>query len=133
VGKLASALAKDGNQTQIELGDCARQTNFNFARHALYQMAAMWRFLDDATTMVQQQRDAAWGEVARSVCVMKLKNPLTPIQLSAERMAHKLSSKPNAADAEMFGRLITVTIVTKYSFKKTMVNEFMNTRGAPAV
>ena len=45
---------------------------------------------DDITTMVQAQRDAAWGEVARRLA-HEIKNPLTPIQLSAERIEHKFS------------------------------------------
>ena len=55
---------------------------------------------DDATTMIQAQRDAAWGEVARRLA-HEIKNPLTPIQLSAERMAHKLIDKLDDSDGQM--------------------------------
>ena len=44
---------------------------------------------DDITVMLQAQREAAWGEVARRLA-HEIKNPLTPIRLSAERMRHKL-------------------------------------------
>jgi len=44
---------------------------------------------DDITAMLQAQREAAWGEVARRLA-HEIKNPLTPIRLSAERMRHKL-------------------------------------------
>ena len=85
---------------------------------------------DDVTTMVQAQRDAAWGEVARRLA-HEIKNPLTPIQLSAERLQHKLSAKLNAADATMLQRA-TDTIVNQVSAMKTMVNEFSEYARAPS-
>ena len=85
---------------------------------------------DDATNMVQAQRDAAWGEVARRLA-HEIKNPLTPIQLSAERMAHKLLSKLDAADAEMLKRS-TETIVNQVDAMKRMVNEFSEYARSPA-
>lgn len=86
---------------------------------------------DDITTMVQAQRDAAWGEVARRLA-HEIKNPLTPIQLSAERLEHKLSSKLDATDSEMLKRA-TDTIVAQVSAMKTMVNEFSEYARAPAL
>jgi nitrogen fixation/metabolism regulation signal transduction histidine kinase len=47
---------------------------------------------DDITSLIRAQRDAAWGEVARRLA-HEIKNPLTPIQLSAERLRHKLLGK----------------------------------------
>lgn len=85
---------------------------------------------DDATSMIQAQRDAAWGEVARRLA-HEIKNPLTPIQLSAERMAHKLLSKLNNADAEMLKRS-TETIVNQVDAMKRMVNEFSDYARSPA-
>ena len=85
---------------------------------------------DDVTTMVQAQRDAAWGEVARRLA-HEIKNPLTPIQLSAERLQHKLSSKLNSDDAHMLQRA-TDTIVNQVSAMKTMVNEFSEYARAPS-
>ena len=85
---------------------------------------------DDVTTMVQAQRDAAWGEVARRLA-HEIKNPLTPIQLSAERLQHKLSAKLNADDANMLQRA-TDTIVNQVSAMKTMVNEFSEYARAPS-
>jgi len=85
---------------------------------------------DDATTMVQAQRDAAWGEVARRLA-HEIKNPLTPIQLSAERMAHKLSHKLDDADAQMLKRS-TETIVNQVDALKRMVNEFSEYARSPA-
>ncbi len=85
---------------------------------------------DDVTTMVQAQRDAAWGEVARRLA-HEIKNPLTPIQLSAERLQHKLSAKLNTSDANMLQRA-TDTIVNQVSAMKTMVNEFSEYARAPS-
>ena len=85
---------------------------------------------DDVTTMVQAQRDAAWGEVARRLA-HEIKNPLTPIQLSAERLQYKLSSKLNADDAHVLQRA-TDTIVNQVSAMKTMVNEFSEYARAPS-
>jgi len=86
---------------------------------------------DDVTTMVQAQRDAAWGEVARRLA-HEIKNPLTPIQLSAERLEHKLASKLDAHDAEMLRRA-TNTIISQVGAMKTMVNEFSEYARAPAL
>ena len=77
---------------------------------------------DDVTTMIQAQRDAAWGEVARRLA-HEIKNPLTPIQLSAERLAHKLKTKLDSSDANILQRA-TNTIVTQVTAMKKMVNEF---------
>ena len=85
---------------------------------------------DDVTTMVQAQRDAAWGEVARRLA-HEIKNPLTPIQLSAERLQHKLSNKLGADDAHVLQRA-TDTIVNQVSALKTMVNEFSEYARAPS-
>lgn len=84
---------------------------------------------DDATAMVQAQRDAAWGEVARRLA-HEIKNPLTPIQLSAERMAHKLQNKLASDDAEMLMRS-TETIVNQVDALKKMVNEFSEYARSP--
>lgn len=85
---------------------------------------------DDVTTMVQAQRDAAWGEVARRLA-HEIKNPLTPIQLSAERLHHKLNNKLNVEDASMLQRA-TDTIVNQVNAMKTMVNEFSEYARAPS-
>jgi nitrogen fixation/metabolism regulation signal transduction histidine kinase len=86
---------------------------------------------DDVTTMAQAQRDAAWGEVARRLA-HEIKNPLTPIQLSAERLQHKLSAKLSAEDAYMLQRG-TDTIVNQVTALKSMVNEFSEYARAPSV
>lgn len=86
---------------------------------------------DDVTTMAQAQRDAAWAEVARRLA-HEIKNPLTPIQLSAERLQHKLSSKLEDADAAILKRA-TDTIVNQVGAMKSMVNEFSEYARTPSV
>jgi len=77
---------------------------------------------DDITRLLQAQRYAAWGEVARRLA-HEIKNPLTPIQLSAERIEHRLREKLEAADAQMLTRS-TQTIVSQVSQLKGMVDAF---------
>jgi nitrogen fixation/metabolism regulation signal transduction histidine kinase len=84
---------------------------------------------DDVTNLLQAQRTAAWGEVARRLA-HEIKNPLTPIQLSAERMQHKLARKLNNDDAQILRRS-TETIVNQVEALKKMVNEFSEYARAP--
>lgn len=77
---------------------------------------------DDITTLIEAQRNAAWSEMARRLA-HEIKNPLTPIQLSAERLRHKYLPTMNQADAEGLDRL-TRTIVQQVESMKEMVNVF---------
>ncbi|HSV16945.1 MAG TPA: ATP-binding protein [Casimicrobiaceae bacterium] len=77
---------------------------------------------DDVSELLEAQRDAAWAEVARRLA-HEIKNPLTPIQLSAERMAHKLTGRLAGADAETLRRG-TQTIVSQVAAMKHMVDDF---------
>jgi PAS domain S-box-containing protein len=77
---------------------------------------------EDITTLIQAQRDAAWGEVARRLA-HEIKNPLTPIQLSAERLRHKYLHTMPADDVEVLERA-THTIVQQVEAMKEMVNAF---------
>ena len=77
---------------------------------------------DDVTDLIQAQKNAAWGEVARRLA-HEIKNPLTPIQLSAERLQHKLSDKLDSADADILKRS-TRTIVQQVEAMKEMVDDF---------
>jgi nitrogen fixation/metabolism regulation signal transduction histidine kinase len=78
--------------------------------------------IDDQTTLNRAQREAAWGEVARRLA-HEVKNPLTPIQLAAERLTLKLKPKLDAADADLLGRSAQ-TIVNQVESLKAMVNAF---------
>jgi len=84
---------------------------------------------DDITNLLQVQRAVAWSEVARRLA-HEIKNPLTPIQLSAERMVHKLASKLDEADARILSRS-TETIVNQVEALKRMVNEFSKYARSP--
>ena len=77
---------------------------------------------DDITHVLQAQRDAAWSEVARRLA-HEIKNPLTPIQLAAERLQVKLAGKLSGAAADMLSRS-TQTIVNQVSALKRMVDAF---------
>ncbi len=77
---------------------------------------------DDVTDLIQAQKNAAWGEVARRLA-HEIKNPLTPIQLSAERMQHKLADKLGVNDASFLERS-TQTIVQQVEAMKEMVDDF---------
>ena len=84
---------------------------------------------DDITALLQAQRDAAWGEVARRLA-HEIKNPLTPIQLSAERMRHKYLHTMPAEEAQILDRA-THTIVQQVEAMKEMVNAFSDYARAP--
>jgi len=120
---------KDDRQTQVELATTQGKQIITLRGTRLPDGGYVAVF-DDATAMVQAQRDAAWGEVARRLA-HEIKNPLTPIQLSAERMAHKLQNKLEAADAEILQRS-TETIVNQVDALKKMVNEFSEYARSPA-
>jgi nitrogen fixation/metabolism regulation signal transduction histidine kinase len=86
---------------------------------------------DDITALLQAQRDAAWGEVARRLA-HEIKNPLTPIQLSAERMRRKYLSSMDEDEAQILDRA-THTIVQQVEAMKEMVNAFSDYARAPDI
>lgn len=86
---------------------------------------------DDITTLIRAQRDAAWGEVARRLA-HEIKNPLTPIQLSAERLRHKLLAKAAGPDAQVIDRA-TRTITQQVEAMKSMVNDFSDYARSPQI
>lgn len=77
---------------------------------------------EDITALVEAQRDAAWSEVAKRLA-HEIKNPLTPIQLSAERLQLKLSGALGESDAEFLQRM-THTIIDQVEAMKRMVKAF---------
>ena len=84
---------------------------------------------DDVTRLIEAQRSQAWEEVARRLA-HEIKNPLTPIQLSAERLRHKHLGSMDGPDAESMDRL-TRTIVQQVESLKEMVNAFSKYARAP--
>lgn len=99
-------------------------------RGALLPEGARLIVFDDITDVVSAQRSVAWAEVARRLA-HEIKNPLTPIQLSAERLQHKLEAKLAGTDQQMLVRSVG-TIVAQVQAMKTLVNEFRDYARLPA-
>ncbi|MEN9368152.1 MAG: hypothetical protein RL489_2510 [Pseudomonadota bacterium] len=116
-------------QESLELGSTeAPQTLL--VRGALLPEGARLLVFDDISDVVVAQRSVAWAEVARRLA-HEIKNPLTPIQLSAERLQHKLEAKLAGTDQQMLVRSVG-TIVTQVQAMKTLVNEFRDYARLPA-
>jgi PAS domain S-box-containing protein len=113
-------LSKNGNQMLLLHG--TRLSTATESGHVIV--------FDDITHLLQAERQAAWGEVARRLA-HEIKNPLTPIQLSAERIQHKLSDKLDEQDAKLLQRA-TQTIVSQVGAMKNMVADFADYARAPA-
>ena len=87
--------------------------------------------IDDVSEMIQAEHDAAWSEVARRLA-HEIKNPLTPIQLSAERLLSRLKPKLDDDSADLLQRMSN-TIVNQVDTMKKMVNAFSEYARAPAL
>ncbi len=85
---------------------------------------------DDVSDMISAQRSKAWGEVARRLA-HEIKNPLTPIQLSAERLAMKLEHKVSGPELAVLNKSVK-TIVDQVDAMKRLVNEFRDYARLPA-
>jgi nitrogen fixation/metabolism regulation signal transduction histidine kinase len=114
-------LSKNGNQILLMRG-----TRLPQGGDAGYVVV-----FDDISHLLSAERQAAWGEVARRLA-HEIKNPLTPIQLSAERLQHKLSDKLDEEDAQLLKRA-TRTIVSQVTAMKNMVVDFANYARGPAL
>jgi nitrogen fixation/metabolism regulation signal transduction histidine kinase len=100
------------------------------ARGALLPDNERLLVFDDVSEMVAAQRAQAWGEVARRLA-HEIKNPLTPIQLSAERLAMKLDGKVQAPEQAILDKSVR-TIVEQVDAMKRLVNEFRDYARLPA-
>lgn len=100
------------------------------ARGALLPNNERLLVFDDVSEMVSAQRAKAWGEVARRLA-HEIKNPLTPIQLSAERLAMKLDGKVAAPEQAILDKSVR-TIVDQVDAMKRLVNEFRDYARLPA-
>ena len=114
-------LSKNGNQILLMRG-----TRLPPGGEAGYVVV-----FDDISHLLRAERQAAWGEVARRLA-HEIKNPLTPIQLSAERLQHKLGGKLNEDDAQLLQRA-TQTIVNQVGAMKNMVGDFADYARGPAL
>ncbi|MEN9726169.1 MAG: hypothetical protein RL434_535 [Pseudomonadota bacterium] len=132
----ASVAARDGRwQREIRIFNSegrrtlmCRGTAVSFGSDARQGQVIVF---DDITALAKGQRDAAWSEVARRLA-HEIKNPLTPIQLSAERLRQKYLAKMAPADAETLDRL-TSTIVQQVETMKAMVNTFTDYARPPVI
>ncbi|QHE88237.1 ATP-binding protein [Hydrogenophaga sp. BPS33] len=100
------------------------------ARGALLPNNERLLVFDDVSEMVSAQRAKAWGEVARRLA-HEIKNPLTPIQLSAERLAMKLDGKVQPPEQAILNKSVR-TIVDQVDAMKRLVNEFRDYARLPA-
>lgn len=130
---LGAPAAMSGNEWQKQIERLSRNGQQVLLLRCTRLSTAMEKGLvivfDDITHLLQAERQAAWGEVARRLA-HEIKNPLTPIQLSAERLQHKLNSKLDDQDAKLLQRA-TQTIVSQVAAMKNMVNDFADYARAP--
>jgi nitrogen fixation/metabolism regulation signal transduction histidine kinase len=113
------------------LDDRERGTTMTLlVRGAAMPQGARLMVFDDITELVSAQRSEAWGEVARRLA-HEIKNPLTPIQLSAERIEHRLAAKLEGPEKAMLERSVA-TIVSQVQSMKTLVNEFRDYARLPS-
>lgn len=125
----AHADATNSWQNQLELNQPKGKQTLMLRATPLAGDAGWVVVFDDITELLQAQRNAAWGEVARRLA-HEIKNPLTPIQLSAERLEHKFTALlPN--DQTQAVTKLTSTIVQQVEAMKEMVNEFSEYARSP--
>jgi nitrogen fixation/metabolism regulation signal transduction histidine kinase len=112
-------------------GQGVHQTSVTLlARGALLPDGMRLLVFDDISEIVSAERTQAWGEVARRLA-HEIKNPLTPIQLSAERLQRKLDGKLQDSDAAVLDKSVR-TIVDQVDAMKRLVNEFRDYARLPA-
>ena len=113
-----------GPEAENDISLLARGSRLPAARDSGYVVV-----FDDISDVISAQRSIAWGEVARRLA-HEIKNPLTPIQLSAERLHMKLEGKLNEQDAQILERS-TATIVNQVTAMKRMVDDFRDYAKTP--
>ena len=135
LGESGAEHGRDRWQQVFELhgdgdGDVVQNTTSLVMRGAELPQAQRLLVFDDISEIVSAQRAQAWGEVARRVA-HEIKNPLTPIQLSAERLAMKLADKLQPAEQALLDKSVK-TIVDQVSAMKRLVDEFRDYARLPA-
>jgi len=126
-GSLSGSLSKSGPDSGI---DRQQMMTSLVARGAALPGGARLLVFDDISQIVSAQRAQAWGEVARRLA-HEIKNPLTPIQLSAERLALKLEGKLPVAEQALLTKSVQ-TIVEQVDAMLRLVNEFRDYARLPA-
>ena len=119
-GEMGGGIAEAGHGEVVNL----------LARGARLPGGGRLLVFDDISDIVSAQRSLAWGEVARRLA-HEIKNPLTPIQLSAERLERKLAGKLIPADQAVLAKSVH-TIVDQVEAMKRLVNEFRDYARLPA-
>ncbi len=117
--------SRDGHwqrQAELAVANLTRVLLLRGSRLPVTPVAGYVVVFDDVTDLAQAQRDAAWAEVARRLA-HEIKNPLTPIQLSAERLEVKLAAKLDSVDRETLHRGAQ-TIIAQVAAMKHMVDDF---------
>ncbi len=115
---------------ELQTGGRERDSITLLVRGAAMPQGARLMVFDDITELVSAQRIEAWSEVARRLA-HEIKNPLTPIQLSAERLQHKLGGKLDGPDQAVLERSVN-TIVNQVQAMKSLVNEFRDYARLPS-
>jgi len=121
---------RDHWQDALELRPGAADAQTLLLRGATLPGDARLLVFDDITEVVSAQRAQAWSEVARRLA-HEIKNPLTPIQLSAERLQHKLHDRLQGTDQSLLERSVG-TIVNQVQAMKQLVNEFRDYARLPS-
>jgi len=117
-------------ESVASLGSASDRSVTLVARGAILPDASRLVVFDDISEIVSAQRARAWGEVARRLA-HEIKNPLTPIQLSAERLELKLQGKLAPTDQALLTKSVK-TIVDQVDAMKRLVNEFRDYARLPA-
>jgi two-component system nitrogen regulation sensor histidine kinase NtrY len=124
--ELGEFLQGDEREANVEV-ETGRGRRTLAVKRVRYQDGAVLTF-DDITEQLSDQRSAAWSDIARRIA-HEIKNPLTPIQLAAERLQRRFGGEVSS-DSETFERL-TGTIVRQVGDLRRMVDEFSNVARMP--
>lgn len=121
------------NQISIDDADSRRilMLRINRLPDLLHTAGGLLVVFDDITVIVQSQRYAAWQDIARRLA-HEIKNPLTPIQLAADRMRHRLLGHLNEEDTRILDRA-THTIIQQVDSMKRLVQDFADFAKSPKV
>jgi hypothetical protein len=114
----------------VPSGPMADQSRMLVARGAILPDESRLVVFDDISEIVSAQRARAWGEVARRLA-HEIKNPLTPIQLSAERLERRLTGKLEPSEQQVLAKSVK-TIVEQVDAMKRLVNDFRDYARLPA-
>jgi nitrogen fixation/metabolism regulation signal transduction histidine kinase len=134
LGAEAEGYAIDHWQKSFDIhaaGQGLSETSVTLVARGAVLPDGMWLLVfDDISEIVSAQRAQAWGEVARRLA-HEIKNPLTPIQLSAERLQRRLADRLEPADQALLDKSVR-TIADQVDAMKRLVNEFRDYARLPA-